>query len=126
MKDAEMVSAFAACREMESSVMFPTDGAGVKIARAICDDCAVRAMCLEIALANREDHGMWGGKSERERRRILRARRARADRFSRMPAPVPAPKAASSESSVRVQVQAHQPPLGNIKHYDPTQRLGSY
>ena len=33
-------------------------------------------MCLEYALANRIDHGVWGGTSERERRRILRRRRS--------------------------------------------------
>jgi WhiB family redox-sensing transcriptional regulator len=37
-------------------------------------DCPVKVPCLEYALENRIDHGVWGGTSERERRRILRAR----------------------------------------------------
>jgi WhiB family redox-sensing transcriptional regulator len=47
----------------------------VDVARKICQDCAVRGPCLEYALVNRIDHGVWGGTSERERRRILRQRR---------------------------------------------------
>jgi WhiB family redox-sensing transcriptional regulator len=48
---------------------------GVEVARRICADCPVRQSCLEYALANRIDHGVWGGCSERERRRILKRRR---------------------------------------------------
>jgi WhiB family redox-sensing transcriptional regulator len=40
--------------------------------------CTVRLECLEYALANRIEHGVWGGASERERRRILRRRRGLA------------------------------------------------
>jgi WhiB family redox-sensing transcriptional regulator len=50
----------------------------VDAARRICADCPVKAPCLEYALANRIDHGVWGGTSERERRRILRKRRIEA------------------------------------------------
>jgi len=63
------------CREIPPSTFFPSDGVGVEIARRICADCPVRIACLEYALANRIDHGVWGGCSERERRRILRRRR---------------------------------------------------
>jgi WhiB family redox-sensing transcriptional regulator len=65
------------CRELPPSVFFPSDGLGVQVAQRICADCPVADACLEYALANRIDHGVWGGRSERERRRILRARRAR-------------------------------------------------
>jgi WhiB family redox-sensing transcriptional regulator len=64
------------CRGMNPSVFFPTDGAGFEAARRICLECTVRAECLEYALVNRIDQGAWGGTSERERRRILRRRRA--------------------------------------------------
>jgi WhiB family redox-sensing transcriptional regulator len=64
------------CRGMSPSVFFPTDGAGFEAARQICLECPVRAECLEYALVNRIDQGAWGGTSERERRRILRRRRA--------------------------------------------------
>jgi WhiB family transcriptional regulator, redox-sensing transcriptional regulator len=63
------------CADVPPSVFFPSDGVGVEAARKICQDCPVRSQCLEYALANRIDHGVWGGTSERERRRILRQRR---------------------------------------------------
>ena len=63
------------CDDMDPSIFFPNDGVGVEIARRICVDCPVKAECLEYALVNRIDHGVWGGASERERRRIARRRR---------------------------------------------------
>jgi WhiB family redox-sensing transcriptional regulator len=63
------------CRDHPPEVFFPSDGVGVTIAQRICATCPVREPCLEYALANRIDHGVWGATSERERRRILRARR---------------------------------------------------
>jgi WhiB family redox-sensing transcriptional regulator len=63
------------CREIPPSTFFPSDGVGVEVARRICADCPVREACLEYALVNRIDHGVWGGCSERERRRILKRRR---------------------------------------------------
>ena len=43
----------------------------------VCTTCEVRVECLEYALEHRIDHGVWGGASERERRRIMKARRVR-------------------------------------------------
>jgi WhiB family redox-sensing transcriptional regulator len=63
------------CSAVPPSTFFPSDGVGVDAARKICLDCPVKRQCLEYALANRIDHGVWGGTSERERRRILRQRR---------------------------------------------------
>lgn len=63
------------CREEPPSVFFPSDGTGVDAARLLCAACPVKEPCLEYALRNRIDHGVWGGASERERRRILRQRR---------------------------------------------------
>jgi len=63
------------CREMDPAIFFPNDGIGVQVARRICEECSVKGPCLEYALVNRVDHGVWGGTSERERRRILRAHR---------------------------------------------------
>jgi len=65
----------ARCRDHPPSVFFPSDGVGVEVARRICADCPVRLACLEYALRNGIDHGVWGGTSERERRRIARRRR---------------------------------------------------
>jgi WhiB family redox-sensing transcriptional regulator len=63
------------CRSLSPSEFFPSDGVGVERARRICAECPVKAECLEYALTFRIDHGVWGGCSERERRRILRQRR---------------------------------------------------
>jgi WhiB family redox-sensing transcriptional regulator len=63
------------CHTLPPATFFPSDGVGVEVARRICADCPTKEPCLEYALANRIDHGVWGGCSERERRRILRRRR---------------------------------------------------
>ncbi|MGC8512563.1 MAG: WhiB family transcriptional regulator [Acidimicrobiales bacterium] len=63
------------CRDFPPETFFPSDGVGVEVARKICADCTVKAPCLEYALMNRIEHGVWGGASERERRRIARQRR---------------------------------------------------
>lgn len=67
--------AMGRCRDIPPAVFFPSDGVGVDIARSICVDCPVKRPCLEYALENKIDHGVWGGCSERERRRIARQRR---------------------------------------------------
>jgi WhiB family redox-sensing transcriptional regulator len=66
------------CRGREPSFFFPSDGVGVEHARKVCGTCPVQVECLEYALRYRIEHGVWGGASERERRRILRSRRAAA------------------------------------------------
>ena len=63
------------CINVPPAIFFPSDGAGVEVARKICAECPVKQECLEHALVNRIDHGVWGGCSERERRRILKRRR---------------------------------------------------
>ncbi|MDA8267759.1 MAG: WhiB family transcriptional regulator [Actinomycetota bacterium] len=63
------------CKDMDPAIFFPNDGVGVQVAQRICAECSVRAECLDYALDNRVDHGVWGGASERERRRLLRQRR---------------------------------------------------
>jgi WhiB family redox-sensing transcriptional regulator len=65
----------ARCRGASPTDFFPSDGLGVESAQHICELCPVRAECLEYALVNHIEHGVWGGASERERRRILRRRR---------------------------------------------------
>lgn len=64
------------CRGYPPETFFPSDGVGVDIARAICEGCPVQQPCLDYALANHIDHGVWGAASERERRRIMRRRRS--------------------------------------------------
>jgi WhiB family redox-sensing transcriptional regulator len=67
------------CASQPPETFFPSDGVGVEVARRICADCPVKEPCLEHALRNRIDHGVWGGCSERERRRIIKRRRLEAE-----------------------------------------------
>lgn len=66
------------CAETDPNVFFPSDGAGVIAAQRVCRECPVKEPCREYALANNITHGVWGGTSERQRRRILRDRRRAA------------------------------------------------
>jgi WhiB family redox-sensing transcriptional regulator len=70
--------ALGKCQDIPPDTFFPSDGVGVEVARRICADCPVKAPCLEYAIVNHIDHGVWGGASERERRRIARRRRLAA------------------------------------------------
>jgi WhiB family redox-sensing transcriptional regulator len=65
----------SACRGAETRDFFPSNGSGVEAAQRICRACPVQEECLEYALLHRIEQGVWGGASERERRRILRQRR---------------------------------------------------
>jgi WhiB family redox-sensing transcriptional regulator len=67
------------CRELPVETFFPRDGVGVEIAKLVCAECPVRESCLEYALFHRIEHGIWGGESERARRRIVRHRRSLHD-----------------------------------------------
>ena len=64
------------CLGVDPDLFFPERGASTKDAKAVCQGCVVREDCLEYALTNREKFGIWGGLSERERRRIRRERGA--------------------------------------------------
>jgi len=64
----------ANCLGVDPDLFFPERGASTKEAKAVCQGCEVRVDCLEYALANGEKFGIWGGLSERERRRIRRQR----------------------------------------------------
>jgi len=69
---------FGLCRllEIPTSVFFPHPGGDAGPAKAICEECEVKGACLEYALNSKDGtFGVWGGTSERERRRIRRRRR---------------------------------------------------
>lgn len=68
----------AACAGEAPGTMFPDDAAGVAVAKRICERCPVTAPCLEYALINRLDDGVWGGTSERQRLKIRKQRRGAA------------------------------------------------
>jgi WhiB family redox-sensing transcriptional regulator len=64
----------ANCLGVDPDLFFPERGASTREAKEVCKGCVVRGDCLEYALANGEKFGIWGGLSERERRRIRRQR----------------------------------------------------
>lgn len=69
----------ALCAQVDPEAWFPAKGQPNKDAKRICRSCEVRVECLEYALSQEEDEpGVWGGLSERERRRLRRERRAAA------------------------------------------------
>jgi WhiB family redox-sensing transcriptional regulator len=65
----------ALCAETDPEAFFPEKGGSTREAKRVCVGCPVRLQCLEYALGNDERFGIWGGLSERERRRLRLARR---------------------------------------------------
>src|SRR3954463_16691188 len=65
---------YANCMGVDPDLFFPERGASTREAKEVCRGCVVQEDCLEYALANGEKFGIWGGMSERERRRIRRRR----------------------------------------------------
>ena len=63
------------CRGMDPDIFFPDRGESLAPAKTVCGECIVRDECLEFALDHGERFGVWGGTSERERRKLRRARR---------------------------------------------------
>lgn len=59
-----------ACRQHDPAIFFPSQGEDVRPARAICFTCPVFDQCYEAGI--REKHGIWGGTSEKERKRLRR------------------------------------------------------
>lgn len=70
----------ARCLGMDPDVFHPPGDAdeAAEPALAVCARCPVREPCLEHAITAREHHGVWGGRTERERRRLVRQRRRSA------------------------------------------------
>jgi WhiB family redox-sensing transcriptional regulator len=68
---------FALCRDLDPNLFYPFDSdvAEIEAAKKICQSCPVKNACLEAGLLNQE-HGIWGGHTERERRSIIRKRNA--------------------------------------------------
>ena len=60
------------CAQTDPEAFFPEKGGSTREAKRICTGCEVRAECLEYALEHDERFGIWGGLSERERRRLKR------------------------------------------------------
>lgn len=63
----------ALCATTDPDAFFPEAGGSSARAKRICSACDVRAQCLAYALEHHEPFGVWGGLTERERRRARRA-----------------------------------------------------
>lgn len=76
----------AACLSVDPELFFPIGNTGPAVAQVteakrVCTSCTVREICLQWAMTNHQDSGVWGGLSEEERRSLKR-RAARARRAS--------------------------------------------
>ena len=70
----------AACKGLDPNIFYPAtdEDEDAESAKAVCAECPIRQACLEHALTWREREGIWGGATEKERRRIIRQRRRTA------------------------------------------------
>jgi WhiB family redox-sensing transcriptional regulator len=68
----------AACQGLDPQIFYPETDEEAAPAKDVCGVCPVQGSCLEYALTRREKEGVWGGCTERERRRIIRQRRRSA------------------------------------------------
>ena len=68
----------AACRGIDPEIFYPPTEEEAEVAKSVCAQCSVQPSCLEHALGSRERDGVWGGATEKERRRIIRQRRRSA------------------------------------------------
>ena len=75
----ELIGGMPSWTEEANCKFFPERGASTRKAKAICRACTVQDECLEYAVEQSEKFGIWGGLSERERRRIKRQRAAEFD-----------------------------------------------
>ncbi len=73
----------ANCLGVDPDLFFPERGGSTREAKEVCRGCVVRQECLQYALDNSEKFGIWGGLSERERRRLRRRRDGAPYRVSR-------------------------------------------
>lgn len=60
----------ALCREVDATLFFPAPCEQATAAKRVCQLCEVRTECLDYAITNDERVGVWGGMSERERRKL--------------------------------------------------------
>ncbi len=65
----------AACKSQDTSVFFPASKDDERAAKAICATCAVQPQCRDLAIANRETDGIWGGMTGAERQAFVQAKR---------------------------------------------------
>ena len=69
----------AECRNLDPQLFFPVGASSaavdrVEAAKAVCGQCEVTEPCLDFALTTNQASGVWGGRSEEERRQLRRER----------------------------------------------------
>jgi WhiB family redox-sensing transcriptional regulator len=74
-RDTQQWAEGALCAQTDPDIWFPPVGGSHRQAKAICRECPVIAECLAYAMENREQYGIFGGKSERERLVMRREQR---------------------------------------------------
>ncbi len=70
---------FALCAQTDPDIFFPEKGGSTTPATSVCSACSVRSQCLDYAISHDIRHGIWGGMSDNDRRRISRERRRMND-----------------------------------------------
>ena len=66
------------CQEIDGELWYPESGGesyALRQAKEYCEECPVKAECLNFALVNNEQHGIWGGLTVRERLKLKATRR---------------------------------------------------
>jgi WhiB family transcriptional regulator, redox-sensing transcriptional regulator len=96
----------ASCAHLDTNLFFPVGLTGsaieqTNLVKSVCNDCPVQNQCLEFALRTLQDYGVWGGRTEDERRAIRRSRRAAARRS--------AAATAAAEAALLAQVELEPP-----------------
>jgi len=71
-EDSTAWQASALCAQTDPEAFFPEKGGSTREAKRVCKTCTVKQECLEYALTHDERYGIWGGLSERERRKLRR------------------------------------------------------
>ena len=64
----------ANCKGVDPELFFPKRGESTRVAKEFCSQCKAQEHCLEYSILNAEKFGIWGGLSERERRKIRKDR----------------------------------------------------
>lgn len=63
---------YGSCRGLNPGIFYPSSEEEARVAKAICRQCPVQGECLSYALRNQERDGVWGGATERDRRKMIR------------------------------------------------------
>lgn len=74
-KDIDSWRVYANCKGADTAIFFPEGNSTQKPAKDLCKGCFVKPECLEFALVTNQEAGIWGGMSERQRKRLRRQRR---------------------------------------------------